>query len=101
MEELITFDILRPFLQADMDKLIHVNCEEIMSEILVKLDLELYSRYTLMEPWKLSGLSTSHFVELSMRNWFNWDTQSNPTIGAWLIKSSWAAHINYCGILMI
>ena len=46
--KVITVDINRAFMQAEMDKLVHIKLEEIMVAILVNIDPYLYNRYSVM-----------------------------------------------------
>ena len=44
-----TLDIPGAFLQADMDELVHVKFEVIMTELLSKIDPKLYGKYVVIE----------------------------------------------------
>jgi hypothetical protein len=43
--DMATVDIPGAFMQADMDKLVHMRLECTMSELLVRLDPKLYRKY--------------------------------------------------------
>ena len=51
--KVIKVDIPRAFMQADMEKLVHVKFEGIMDDILVKIDPELYNIYAVIEKGQL------------------------------------------------
>ena len=45
----VTVDILGAFLQADMDKLIYIKSEGLMSDLLSKIDPKFYEKYVVIE----------------------------------------------------
>ena len=51
--DVATVDIPGAFMQADMDKLVHVKLEGQMDELLVRLDPKLYRKYVQLEKGKL------------------------------------------------
>ena len=50
--DVVTIDIPGTFMQADMDKLVHVKLEGKMVDLLVKLEPKLFQKYVLIEKGK-------------------------------------------------